>query len=116
MIDKLAYNQPYTYKAIVTAVYDGDSFTCDIDLGFNSWIMNQKMRLLYLDTPEIRGDERSDGIKVRDIVRDMILNKEVIIHTKKDEKGKYGRWLCEVTIGELNLNTWLLENKYAKPY
>ena len=48
----------YTYKARCVSVYDGDSITLDIDLGFNHWMLNQKIRLLGIDTPEIRGPER----------------------------------------------------------
>ena len=28
----------YTYKAIVTSVYDGDTCTVDIDLGLHIWV------------------------------------------------------------------------------
>lgn len=105
----------YIYYATITGVYDGDSCTAQIDLGF-SVNMTMKLRLLYIDTPELRGDELEDGRKVRDIVRDMILDKDVIIRTKKDSKGKYGRYLAEIFVDGLNLNTWLLDNGYAKPY
>jgi len=105
----------YNYKAKITKVYDGDTVTAVVDLGF-SISFKIKLRLLGIDTPELRGEERKEGLKVRDIVRNLILNKEVEIFTKKDKTGKYGRYLATIIIGDLNLNEWLLENNYAKPY
>ena len=48
----------YLYKATVTEVYDGDTITVDIDLGLNVWLKDQTLRLLGIDTPELRGEER----------------------------------------------------------
>lgn len=106
----------YIYEADVIEVYDGDTITVNIDLGFNTHLHKQKFRLLYIDAPELRGDDKEFGKQVRDIVRDMILGKKVILKTFNDSKGKYGRWLCEVWVGDLNLNEWLIENQYAKLY
>ena len=106
----------YIYKAHVTDVYDGDTITVDIDLGLNTWIKDVKLRLARIDTPEIRGDEREEGLRVRDYVRDMILDKDVIIQTFKDKTGKYGRYIVEVLIDETNLNDHLLENGMAEEY
>ncbi|MCP3933698.1 MAG: thermonuclease family protein [Bacteroidetes bacterium] len=46
-----------------------------------------------IDTPEIRGSERAKGLLARNKLRELILDKEVIILSKKAKKGKYGRWL-----------------------
>lgn len=116
MTREQAVDKLYTYNANVTSVYDGDTITIDVDLGFGVWLRGQKMRLLYVDTPEIRGKERFEGLRVRDIVREMILYKDIIVRTHQDQKGKYGRWLCEVIIGDVNLNQFLLEHKLAKRY
>lgn len=79
---------PYTYKATVTKVYDGDTFTINIDLGFYIVWNDQVIRLARVNTPEIRGIEREDGLKVRDIVASLIFDKEVTIKTIKDKKEK----------------------------
>lgn len=86
----------FTYKAIVTDVYDGDSITVDIDLGFKSWLKDVKLRLYGIDTPEVRGVERPDGLISRDFVRDKIENQEIVLVTYKDKTGKYGRWLADI--------------------
>ena len=69
----------YTYKAIVSDVYDGDSCTVDIDLGFGIWARGVKLRLANIDTPELRGENREQGKQVRDYVRNLILNKQVVV-------------------------------------
>ena len=51
----------YTYLARVTKVYDGDTLTCDIDLGFNMWMRAQKIRLADIDAPELVGPARARG-------------------------------------------------------
>lgn len=101
----------YTYSAFVTGVHDGDSITVDIDLGFGVWLKKQKIRLMGIDAPELRGteEERKEAIAVRDYLRKRILNQKVTIETHKDSKGKYGRWLAVVIINEDNINRELSE-------
>ena len=106
----------YEYKATVTKVYDGDTITVDFDLGFGILIRKQKIRLLGINTPEVRGPEKPQGIISRNALRQRILGKVVTIKTSKDKKGKYGRWLGEVYIEEENINQWLISEGYAKEY
>ena len=98
----------YEYKAKVVKVYDGDTVTCDISLGFNVELRKQKIRLLGINAPEVRGSSRSSGIISRDALRSRILNKKVTLKTFKDKKGKYGRWLGEIWIDDECINSWLL--------
>ena len=122
MIDDLGKFSFYYYKGIVTDVYDGDSITCDLDLGLNVWLKSQKIRLLGIDTPEIRGEEREMGLISKARVEELILNKEVVISTHKT--GKYGRWLGVIWLfhefeGEskwLNINELLLAEGHAEVY
>ena len=65
----------YEYRAYVKNVYDGDSITVDIDLGFGVLLQSQKIRLLKINTPEIRGSERASGIISRDALRGKISEK-----------------------------------------
>lgn len=105
----------YNYKAHIKDVYDGDTVTAVVDLGFLHY-QEMKLRLYGIDTPEMRGEEREQGIVVRDIVRGLILGKEVEIHTKKDKQGKYGRYLATIILDGLNINEWLVENGHAEVY
>ena len=113
----------YTYKATVTSVYDGDTMTVDIDLGFSIVLRNIKLRLLGINTPELRGGTeitKSYAREARDYVREKCLGKEVLIQSTG--KGKYGRWLANVWHIEDNkcyektINDLLLENNLAVPY
>ena len=85
----------YTYNALITEVYDGDTVTAVIDLGLKISV-TEKLRLLDIDAPELRGSSREDGVKARDYLRRLILGKEVVISTVKDKKGKYGRYLATI--------------------
>lgn len=105
----------YQYKAKVIDVYDGDTITAMVDLGFYHY-QQMKFRLYRINTPEIRGEDRDRGIAVRDIVRAMILDKEVIINSYKDKQEKYGRYLANIIIGDLDLNQWLVQNGHAEEY
>ena len=106
----------YEYKATVTKVYDGDTITVDFDLGFGIILKKQKIRLLGINTPEVRGSEKPQGIISRDALRQRILGKVVTIKTSKDKKGKYGRWLGEVFVEDENINQWFITEGYAKEY
>ena len=105
----------YEYRAFVRKVYDGDTITVDIDLGFEVLLKNQKLRLYGINTPEVRGESREEGLKVRDLVRSRIANKWIIVKTHRDKKGKYGRWLAEIyeSSVEESLNDWLLNEGHA---
>ena len=113
----------YEYRAKVISVYDADTMRVDIDLGFGVWLKNQSLRWLGIDAWEVRGEEREDGLVARDRVRELILDKEVILKTYKDSKGKYGRWLAEVYTSstvllewENSINQQLINEGHAEPY
>jgi micrococcal nuclease len=106
----------YTYRATVTSVYDGDTITCTISLGFDIELKDQKIRLLGINAPEVRGEQRESGLVTRDRLREKIDGKQVLLKTKKDKKGKYGRWLGTIWLGEEDVNQWLLTEGLAKVY
>ena len=115
--------QLYKYKAKITSVYDGDTCTADIDLGFYMVLRKVKIRLYGIDTAEIRGgteQTKKAAVEARDFLRSTILNQEVLVLSHG--KGKYGRWLCELfvvdpqTKEETNINNLLIQKGMAKPY
>ncbi|WP_027881128.1 thermonuclease family protein [Mesoflavibacter zeaxanthinifaciens] len=106
----------FNYKAKIIDVYDGDTVTAMVDLGFLHF-QEMKLRLYGIDTPELRGEEREQGIVVRDILREMVLGKEVTIRSYKDKQGKYGRYLANIILEDgLEVNQWLVDNGHAKEY
>lgn len=106
----------YRYNAYVTDVYDGDTITVSIDLGFYTFLHDQKIRLYGINTPEIRkGEEIDKGNMVKRYVEDKILGTYIELETiKNDKKGKYGRWLGIVHYKDGNLNDELWERGFAK--
>lgn len=108
-------NNKFCYDAMVTGVYDGDTITCEIDLGFSVKTL-QKVRLFGIDTPELRKEEYKDGIIARDKLRELILDKKISLYTIKDKKGKYGRYLGIIYKDDVNINRYMIDNGYAKEY
>jgi len=109
----------YNYKAYIASVYDGDTCTADIDLGLGVYVKGEKLRLSRINAPEIRGEERPEGLLSRDFLREKIDGKQVIIQTTKDKKGKYGRYLAEILLDDgidniVNINDLLVESGFAK--
>ena len=90
----------YFYKAQVISVYDGDTCTVDIDLGMGIWNRKEKLRFYRINTPEIRGDEREEGIRSRDFLRALIDGKEVWLETENNN------WI--------NVNDKLVEEGFAE--
>lgn len=103
----------YTYKAFVKDVYDGDTITVDIDLGFGIFYKDQKIRFARINAPEIRGEERERGLKSRDRLRELILDKYVILKTHKDEKEKYGRYVADIFLESGCINDLLVIENLA---
>ena len=110
----------YEYQAKIVDVYDGDTFTFEIDLGF-SITVKEKLRLFGINTPEVRGKEKVMGNFVRDYVRKLILGKTVGIKVYK--KGKFGRYIADVFPFEYgsphdmeSLTEHLIKKKYGVEY
>lgn len=106
----------FVYNAKVVSVYDGDTVRVDIDLGFGVWTANQAVRLLGVNTPEMRGRDAVAGKRVRDWLRRLVLGKQIVLRTKKDSKGKYGRWLGEIWIDDQCVNDELIKQGFGREY
>jgi micrococcal nuclease len=112
-------NSLYHYNAMVTDVYDGDTITVDIDLGLKTWLKGEKIRLFGINAPELRKDERPEGLKSRNYLRRQINGKEIVLKTIKDKKGKYGRYLGVIYLkkedgSQININELMIAKGYAK--
>jgi micrococcal nuclease len=109
----------YQYKGIVTKIYDADTITVDIDLGFSIWMKDQVFRLAGINAPEVKGVSKDAGIKARDVLRQWIpIGSEILLITEKDKKEKYGRYLAKVYIDpkDKSVNERLILEGYAVPY
>ena len=106
-----------TKEAKVVDVYDGD--TCKVVFPVLRKLYKFNCRIQGVDTPEIRTRDKTEkeyGLKVRDQLREKILNKVVDIHC--GEFDKYGRLLIDIQCKNENINIskWLIDNNYAFAY
>lgn len=125
----------YVYDVELVSIYDGDTVRVNIDLGFGHiWKGDDgkgvKLRLYGINTPELRGDEKEEGLKSKEALVELLKDKDLILKTHKDSTGKYGRYLAtlyipivtekethdgfEYSTTYLNVNDWLVENGHAE--
>ena len=110
----------YTYKATVNRVIDGDSVVVDIDLGFDTWIKQQNVRIYGIDTPETRTRdplEKAHGKLAKAFVERVLpVGSQIAITTVKDG-DKFGRVLGIIrTSAGIDVASALLEEHLAVPY
>ena len=112
-------------------VVDGDTIDVTIDLGFDV-CTKQRVRLLGIDTPESRTSDKEEkvfGLLSKKKLKEWCLKAvesekdDIEIELRcpeKDSRGKFGRILAEVWVGEdgqwTNVNKWMCDNGYAVPY
>lgn len=109
---------PPVHLCKVIKVYDGDTITVATKLyTLDSPVYRFSVRLAGINSPEIHGstkEERDAAIVSRDVLSNLIMGK--IVFLKNVQYEKYGRLLADVYLGELYLNQYLVDNKYAVPY
>lgn len=111
----------YCYRAKVISVYDGDTCKVDIDLGLGIWKRSEKLRFARINAPELRGAEREKGLAARDYLRSIIADREILLQTILDKKGKFGRYLAELWIMDSsgkwqNVNDMMIQTGHATYY
>jgi len=110
----------YEYRTKVVRVVDGDTVDVDIDLGFGVWLRKSRIRLLGVDTPESRTrdlDEKARGKLASQFLSTSILHADnLVIQTKLDKKGKFGRVLGVIVADDVDLNQALINNYLAVAY
>jgi micrococcal nuclease len=88
------------YGERVTQVYDGDTITVG---------PNEKIRLMCIDTPEIRKNshgmaDTENALKARDFLRNLILDKDVVV-------ARYGKDFFKRTLARIYLKNGKEVNK-----
>ena len=112
----------WTYRCKIKKVVDGDTVDVDIDLGFGIWQMNERVRIMGIDTPESRTRNKEE--KVRGLLSKAKLKEmcptggTILLRTEVgNEKGKFGRILGKLfTLEGKDINQHLIENNYAVAY
>jgi micrococcal nuclease len=109
---------PPVTRGKVIKVYDGDTITIASKLPYKSSEMYRfSVRLRGIDSPEIKSKslaEKELAMNSKMALSNLILGQ--IVELKNVSTEKYGRILADVYIDNVNVNTWMLENKLALPY
>ena len=117
----MSVNPSYDYEGTVLEVIDGDTADIDVKLGFLI-TAHVRFRFYGINTPEIRGAEREEGLRSKQWVIDHCgPGTKVIVRSHKT--GKYGRWLGEIFLVddagraiEPSINDQLVELGLAEVY
>ena len=81
---------PYTYKAELLSVIDGDTLELEIDVGFDIQT-TIVARLEQINAPEI---DTAAGRRARNYIARKLRGTNLVVETKR--RGKYGRYLAKV--------------------
>jgi len=96
----------YNYRVENIKVIDGDTVQVDIDLGFDVWLKNQRIRIHNIDSPEIRTkdlDEKVFGLAAKKRLEELLsIEDDVILRSVRDVRGKYGRIIGDFIIYDLS--------------
>lgn len=105
----------YIRDAELVRLIDGDTAVLNVDLGFDIWV-KKTVRLLGVDTPEVRGVESLAG---KYVVRQLegFLNGQtrVLLDSQQFDSGKFGRCLGRIWLHDACINDWLLLNRLSWP-
>ena len=111
----------YHYRAKVLRVVDGDTVDVMLELGFNV-SLKERVRLYGIDAYESRTrdlEEKARGLKAKDFVVEWTEDHadEIVIVTRIDKRGKYGRVLGTImTESGENLNELMIKEGHAVEY
>lgn len=105
----------YVRPGEVIRVIDGDTVDIEVDLGFDIKTL-VRFRLLGIDTPEIRGEEKEEGLKAKAALIQLFAgyNRKVTVFSRKYDGFK--RALADIWVNDIHVNTWLLQNGFAEVY
>lgn len=107
----------YKYKVEVTRVVDGDTVDVDLDLGFGIWLKGERVRLMGIDTPESRTrdlEEKFYGKCSKKFLKEFLKDSDVRLVSHG--KGKFGRILGELFVGDKCVNQEIINAFHAVPY
>tara|TARA_R110000822_G_scaffold141846_1_gene279693 strand:+ start:483 stop:926 length:444 start_codon:yes stop_codon:yes gene_type:complete len=103
----------YEYKCNIVKVIDGDTVDVDIDLGFGMWMLDERVRIMGIDTPESRTRdlvEKKFGLAAKKRLIEL-LGKSAVLATQvnkngEDMKGKFGRILGDFNVYDPATDSW----------
>ena len=113
----------WTYRCKLRRVVDGDTVDVDIDLGFGIWQMNERVRIMGIDTPESRTRDKIEKkfglaakVKLKSILGKITVLKTTINKKGVDMKGKFGRVLGDFLQNDKSVAKIMCETGHAVAY
>jgi micrococcal nuclease len=106
-----------SYDIELISCYDGDTCTVNLVGVDKVWGYKRKIRLLGIDTPEMRGAAKLEAIKARDALLYHLHNKKLRIEIDENKpRDNFGRLLAVLHADKVNINLLMLELGLAKQY
>jgi micrococcal nuclease len=109
----------YEYRARIVRVVDGDTVHADVDLGCDVHVA-LTLRLAEINAPELA---TADGKASKAwLEKQLALTDNLVtVHTIKDHREKYGRYLAHVYSGQpgisgVSINDLMVAARMAVPY
>lgn len=90
----------YRYVADLVRVIDGDTIDFNLDLGFHI-TKRVRIRVKDYDAPEIRGDEREEGLKVK-AKAERILTNNFLIVVETSMDTSFDRWVGDIYVDSVD--------------
>jgi len=88
------------YDVVLLKAVDGDTVDVDIDLGFNTWLRDERVRIMGIDTPESRTSDKVEkvfGLAAKARLKELLKDGGILVTTEEkngeDMRGKFGRIL-----------------------
>ena len=112
------------YDVRLLKAVDGDTVDVDIDLGFNIWMRDERVRIMGIDTPESRTSDKVEklfGKAAKARLKELLTEGGVLVTTEEkngeDMRGKFGRVLGDFKTPDGKLVTEVLaEEGHCVPY
>lgn len=118
---------PYVYRIEPIRIVDGDTVDARVDMGFGIERRKMRIRLLGIDTPEMRGVPEEEKVRARaarDALNQMLWDaamqdRKVVLHSQSWDS--FGRSLGTLFVEQhdgtwLNVSQWLIDTGHAVPY
>ena len=110
----------YLYPAKVERIIDGDTIVVDLYLGLGVILDDQYIRFYGIDTWEVTGEEKEQGLIAKDYLVERLSEGVIEIEIRpewgQNGKGSFGRWLGIVYVDGVNINAELVEKGHAEEY
>lgn len=101
----------WVFEAQLVRVIDGDTYVFSMDVGFDIY-PHITVRIMGINSPEIKGATKVQGMISRDYAEDFLMSAEYIeIRTERDMS--FTRYLGDIYVDGENLATHMASNGYA---